>query len=112
MTPGQEAYERDLQQRPFYHDGGQRKTWEQLGDVERWSWERNPTNRLAAILATKTAYQRAKISDMIGTFHVDGFVLADCNDLGVPYFRKIGGKKLYTLSAYRHIDDLPQSVTL
>jgi hypothetical protein len=39
-TSGQLAYEMDLAKTPLYHDGGKRRTWEQLGEIERWSWER------------------------------------------------------------------------
>jgi len=42
-TAGQQAYERDLILMPAYHDGGKRKSWNQLGELERWTWERNPT---------------------------------------------------------------------
>lgn len=42
MTRGQQAYERDLIERPRYHDGGPRRAWEQLSDVARWSWEKSP----------------------------------------------------------------------
>ena len=44
-TPGQLAYERDLQHTPLYHDGTPRPTWEQLRPVAQWTWERNPTDR-------------------------------------------------------------------
>ncbi len=44
-SPGRIAYEADVASQPTYHDGGQRKTWGQLGDIERLSWERNPTPR-------------------------------------------------------------------
>lgn len=37
---GRELYEADLLDRPTYHDGSPRKTWEQLSEVARWSWER------------------------------------------------------------------------
>lgn len=37
---GRQAYEASLADTPLYHDGTPRKTWAQLGDVERWSWER------------------------------------------------------------------------
>lgn len=37
---GRAAYEADVAKRPTYHDGSPRKTWDQLGDVERWSWAR------------------------------------------------------------------------
>lgn len=40
ITPGRADYEADLARRPLYHDGTPRKTWDQLGDLERWSWER------------------------------------------------------------------------
>lgn len=42
MTKGQRAYEADLIERPFYHDGKPRRTWDQLHDIGRWSWEKNP----------------------------------------------------------------------
>lgn len=45
MTPGHTAYEADLRQQPRYHDGTSRRTWEQLSDFAKWSWERNPTPR-------------------------------------------------------------------
>ena len=44
-TPGQIAYERELILRPFYEDGALRKTWAQLGEIERYSWDCNPTSR-------------------------------------------------------------------
>lgn len=44
-TPGQLAYEEDLCRKPFYPSGDTRKTWAQLGDIERLSWEREPTPR-------------------------------------------------------------------
>jgi len=47
-TPGQVAYEAELKVVPTYHDSQQRKSWSQLGEVERWSWERNPTPRWIA----------------------------------------------------------------
>lgn len=40
---GREAYEADVRRRPTYPDGAPRKTWEQLCDVARWSWERGLT---------------------------------------------------------------------
>lgn len=42
---GQQAYEADLQRQPLYHDGTPRKSWDQLSDIARWSWNRNPTQR-------------------------------------------------------------------
>jgi hypothetical protein len=45
MTPGQSAYEQELRARPTYHDGTPRKRWDQLDDIARSSWERNPTPR-------------------------------------------------------------------
>lgn len=42
---GRAAYEADCRARPLYHDGTPRRRWDQLGEVERWSWERNPTPR-------------------------------------------------------------------
>lgn len=42
-SPGQIAYEASVAACPTYHDGSPRRTWEQLGDVARWSWERQPS---------------------------------------------------------------------
>lgn len=44
-SPGQIAYETELQAWPFYHDGAPRVAWDQLCAFARWSWERNPTPR-------------------------------------------------------------------
>lgn len=45
MTAGQKAYELELTVWPYYHDKQPRKTWDQLCDIARLSWERNPTPR-------------------------------------------------------------------
>jgi hypothetical protein len=45
-TPGRIAYESDLLRRPLYHDGTPRKTWDQLGAISRWSWERELVERM------------------------------------------------------------------
>jgi hypothetical protein len=37
MTRGQRAYERDLIERPHYHDGKPRRSWDQLSDLARWA---------------------------------------------------------------------------
>lgn len=42
---GRVRYEDDCMKQPNYHDGKPRKTWEQLGKVERYSWSR-PLSRL------------------------------------------------------------------
>ena len=42
-TPGQLDYEADVQQKPLYHTGQPRKTWEELSEITRWSWERGAT---------------------------------------------------------------------
>lgn len=44
-SPGQIAYETELAAWPLYHDGAKRRTWDRLGEIERLSWERNPTPR-------------------------------------------------------------------
>lgn len=44
-SPGQIAYEQDVERQPNYHTGEPRRSWAALGEVERWSWERNPTPR-------------------------------------------------------------------
>lgn len=44
-TPGQIAYEADCAREPLYHDKTTRKTWEQLPDFAKESWEKNPTPR-------------------------------------------------------------------
>lgn len=46
---GRAAYEASVKARPNYHDGTPRKTWEQLGDFERMTWNWNcgiPVTRL------------------------------------------------------------------
>ena len=50
MSPGQIAYEEDVRRKPHYHpreDGTvvPRLPWAQLGAMEKWSWEKNPTPR-------------------------------------------------------------------
>ncbi len=45
-TPGQLDYERDVQQKPLYHTGQPRKTWDELSEITRWSWERRSTIHL------------------------------------------------------------------
>ena len=45
-TPGQLAYEADCDADPLYPDGSKRKTWAELTDVARWSWEKLPTPRM------------------------------------------------------------------
>lgn len=42
-SDGRAAYEADVRKRPTYGDGSPRKTWEQLGKVEQWSWTRPQT---------------------------------------------------------------------
>jgi hypothetical protein len=37
---GRIAYEADCKNRPTYHDGTTRKTWEKLGSLGQWSWSR------------------------------------------------------------------------
>jgi hypothetical protein len=49
-TPGQSAYEEDVVRQPRYLprvDGTRlpRRPWDELGAIERWSWEKNPTPR-------------------------------------------------------------------
>jgi hypothetical protein len=49
-TPGQIAYEEDIVRQPCYLprvDGSRlpRLPWGELGAIERWSWEKNPTPR-------------------------------------------------------------------
>jgi hypothetical protein len=49
-TPGQIAYEQDVVRQPSYLprvDGTRlpRLPWNELGAIERWSWEKNPTPR-------------------------------------------------------------------
>lgn len=42
---GREAYEQDVRGCPLYHDGSPRVGWNQLCEVARYSWDRNPTPR-------------------------------------------------------------------
>ena len=44
-SPGQIAYEADVRRHPTYHDGKPRKAWEDLAEIVRWSWEKNPQAR-------------------------------------------------------------------
>jgi len=44
-SAGQAAYEYDVSKTPKYHTGEPRKAWNELSDVARDSWERNPTIR-------------------------------------------------------------------
>ena len=49
-TPGQIAYERDLERKPNYNrsdhgSDGPRPKCHELSEIARWSWERNPTDR-------------------------------------------------------------------
>ncbi|WP_439372969.1 hypothetical protein [Bradyrhizobium sp. DASA03120] len=44
-TPGQLAYETDVEAKPTYDDGSPRRAWESLDAVVKRSWERNPTPR-------------------------------------------------------------------
>ena len=37
---GKADYEADCTKTPNYHDGAPRKSWNQLGEVEQWSWNR------------------------------------------------------------------------
>lgn len=41
---GKAAYDASLAAAPLYHDGTPRPAWEQLGKVERWTWERPVTS--------------------------------------------------------------------
>lgn len=42
-TPGELAYERDVQETPNYRNGQPRASWEDIGDIARQSWELNPS---------------------------------------------------------------------
>ena len=42
---GKAAYELDVKRNPIYPDGTNRKTWEQLGEIEKISWETTQTGR-------------------------------------------------------------------
>lgn len=44
-TAGQIAYEKECESIPVYHDKTPRKTWAELSDIARWSWDRKPTPR-------------------------------------------------------------------
>ncbi|MGP1715574.1 MAG: hypothetical protein ACTS9Y_00210 [Methylophilus sp.] len=44
-TPGQQAYEKDVRIIPLYPDGQHRKTWGELDDGIKRSWEINPKPR-------------------------------------------------------------------
>lgn len=44
-SQGQLDYEIDVKRVPFYEDGTPRKTWEQLSDIARYSWEKPSQQR-------------------------------------------------------------------
>lgn len=50
---GRAAYEADVLARPTYPDGGPRKTWSELSEPVRQTWERNPTPRFAAVVSLR-----------------------------------------------------------
>jgi len=45
FASGREAYEHDVANAPLYHNGQPRRKWDDLSEVARWSWNRNPTAR-------------------------------------------------------------------
>ncbi|ARL04371.1 hypothetical protein [Burkholderia pseudomallei] len=45
-TAGQRAYERDVERHPSHEDGSKRPQWAQLKDYQRFTWERDPTDRM------------------------------------------------------------------
>lgn len=45
---GRAAYEADVADYPHYPDGTPRRTWDQLSEIARWSWERDPTPTTAS----------------------------------------------------------------
>lgn len=71
-TAGQVAYEADVAARPTYDGGAVRKTWSQLGDVEKLSWERNPTPRWARTNALdRLEALNVEICGLAGAGHPD-----------------------------------------
>ena len=43
---GKEAYEEDVRRCPIYpHNGEQRPSWDELPDVAKCTWNKNPTPR-------------------------------------------------------------------
>lgn len=52
-TPGQIAYEMELEIWPLYEDGTPRKQWHELDALAQGTWEKNPTPR------KRTGYRRA-----------------------------------------------------
>lgn len=48
-SAGQLAYEADTAIERTYHDKTPRRTWAQLDEVARQSWERNPTVRAKSV---------------------------------------------------------------
>lgn len=45
QTPGELAYNEDVRRRPYYDGGTPRRSWAQLDDHAKQSWERDPTPR-------------------------------------------------------------------
>ena len=44
-SKGEIAYEQDVCRKPTYHDGSKRKTFSELSQCMRYSWEKNPAPR-------------------------------------------------------------------
>lgn len=50
-SQGQIDYEADVARKPRYSDRTPRKTWDELPEYARWSWEHEPANPEQSIAA-------------------------------------------------------------
>lgn len=46
-TPGQQAYEHDVKHHPHYQEGGPRRSWDDLPEYSKWSWENKAKVKIA-----------------------------------------------------------------
>jgi hypothetical protein len=61
MMTGQQAYERDVAAHPTYPDGSPRPTWENLREIAKRSWNKDPTDRTSNRKNPMTISQQMQI---------------------------------------------------
>jgi len=95
---GRAAYAASLAAQPTYHDGTPRKTWEQLGEVEQWSWSRtftpSPPMELVGSQIEEEDRREQKLATIVapdnGTPDEVLFAVLECATAWVPEARIIG----------------------
>lgn len=66
---GRAAYESDVAARPTYQDGTPRKTWDQLDNVARYSWEREPRALPLYPTVSREEYLARRWYDLGAAYH-------------------------------------------